>query len=479
MSVAHRKEIRLLLPAWILALTAATVPVWVLGSDIQSMEQIYFILFAAGALLLSLSSFGLEMSFGTFPSLLAQPRPRLDTWQIKVGILAAALAIVVMVACFSWWLRVQTILAGAMYLAPNYVYYLDHSWPVLFRRLLLLTAMAFAGGLWTTLLFRQIVTAFWFALLVPMVLYSASWSLFELLAEEDDHSFILAAIGLASCVYVAASYYLAQWLFLHAQVKQTQEAADPVAWSFLPAFPKPRWPVAALLVKELRLHQGTLLICVGLVLFHLAAVAVADYFPSLELKEYSLREFWMVWMVVPLVVGCASFAEERRAQTLQIAHCLPIRLIIQFFIKLLAVFGLGIFLGAVIPWSLEQLRSAVESDHPTITGMLIAATIITAIGCYASSLSAALLQAIGAAIASTISVFVLFIVVVELFHFNDRAIGEALPHLFWPAFIVTCLFLSYFNFKQLRVTWRLWLRNGLILTAVVYSLFAMATYIYT
>jgi hypothetical protein len=235
----------------------------------------------------------------------------------------------------------------------------------------------------------------------------------------------------------------------------------------------------ALLVKELRLHQGTLLICVGLVLLHLAAEAVAEYFPSWELKEYSLRGFWMVWMVVPLVVGCASFAEERRAQTLQIAHCLPIRLIIQFCIKLLVVFGLGIFLGAVMPWLLEQLRPVVGSDNPAITGLLVVATITTAIGCYASSLSGALLQAIGAAIATTISVIVMFMVVVEWFHFSDRAIGEALPHFLWPASIVTCLFLSYGNFKQLRITWRLWLRNGLILMAVVFSLLALANYIYT
>jgi hypothetical protein len=94
--------------------------------------------------------------------------------------------------------------------------------------------MAFAGGLWTTLLFRQMVTAFWFALLVPMVLYSACWSLFELLAEEDDSSFIMAAIGLASCVYVAAGYYLARWLFLHAKSNRRRRPRTPWHGHFCP-----------------------------------------------------------------------------------------------------------------------------------------------------------------------------------------------------------------------------------------------------
>src|SRR5580700_2507607 len=107
MNAALRKEIRLLLPAWILALVAATVPAWVMGLD----PQVCSVLFSAGVLLLSLSSFGLEMSLGTFPSLLAQPRPRVDTWRLKIGLLAGGLALVVMVAALSWWLRMRMLLA--------------------------------------------------------------------------------------------------------------------------------------------------------------------------------------------------------------------------------------------------------------------------------------------------------------------------------------------------------------------------------
>jgi hypothetical protein len=177
MNVALRKEIRLLMPAWIVALLAATLPIWLLGFDVGPVEQISFILFTGGALLLSVSSFGTEMSFGTFPSLLAQPQPRVATWRLKIGVLAAAHALIVVACCLSWWLRAQATLFD--------------SWGAMVSResvqtILLLMALAFAGGLWTTLLFRQMAVAFWFAILVPLVLYAACLPVLEQLSKEGD-----------------------------------------------------------------------------------------------------------------------------------------------------------------------------------------------------------------------------------------------------------------------------------------------------
>jgi hypothetical protein len=468
MNAALRKEVRLLMPAFIVALVTAAVPVWVVGSawmvdtDIQSIEQISFILFAAGALLLSLSSFGLEMSLGTFPSLLAQPRPRLDIWQMKIGLLAAALASVVLASGFSWWFW-----SGAM-LTEGSV------WPDNFSHILLLAVMAFAGGLWTTLLFRQMVAAFWFAIVVPVVLYSAFSPLERLLLNKYDTS--VFPLTIMTLVYAVAGYCLARWLFLHAQDKEAiEEATDTGAWSFLPAFPSPCWPVAALLVKELRLQQGTLLIGVVLLLLHLSALAVVEHSHLLQLDYFNLRDLFMLWMVLPLVVGCASFAEERRCQTLQSTLCLPVGLIPQFVIKLMVVFGLGIFLGAGMPLLLAQLHSAEGPDNSAIKFLVLAAATITAVGCYASSLSGALLQAIGAAI----GLFMLSIIVAISFPKTAWAFDISLKNFSWPVLIATCLFLSYGNFKQLRITWRQWLRNGLILLAVIFTLGAIASYIYS
>jgi hypothetical protein len=208
------------------------------------------------------------------------------------------------------------------------------------------------------------------------------------------------------------------------------------------------------------------------------------------LNYFNLRDFFMVWMLLPLVVGCASFAEERRCQTLQSTLCLPVGLIPQFIIKLMVVLGLGIFFGAVMPLFLAHLYPGEAPggpgiagllypgeapDGPGIAGLLLAAATITAIGFYASSLSGALLQAIGAAI----GLFMLSIIVSISLPKTAWAFASSLKNFSWPVIIATCFYLSYCNFKQLRITWRLWLRNSLILMAVVFSLFAIASYIYT
>jgi hypothetical protein len=460
MNAALRKEIRLILPAWIVALVAAAIPVWLMGSgvqqlnyypqgnatiwhglsllngQIQMMHIVSLVLFSAGALLLALASFGLEMSFGTFPSLLAQPCPRLQIWSMKVGVLAAALVSVAAVAAVSWCLRLHMVHSEFLEMARGWHAGFQSNRPLDLNQMyaefargwyervqppplmdhiqciLLLAVLAFAGGLWTTLLLRQIVTAFWFAIVVPWVLFVFSPFL-KMPSEGISASFNNGLLAMMTLGYGVVGYCLARWLFLHAQDKQAQEATNVVAWSFLPAFSKARRPVpvAALLVKELRLQQGTLAIAPVLVLLHLAAMAAPGYFPHALASSYSSFAYiWMVWWMAPLLVGCASVAEERRGQTLQNILCLPVERIIQFTIKLLVVFGLGLFLGAVMPWWLERLAPAGDLDHNMVTdlglsGLLLTAAITTGIGCYASSLSGTFLQAIGATVGSSLRRF--------------------------------------------------------------------------
>ena len=128
-----------------------------------------------------------------------------------------------------------------------------------------------------------------------------------------------------------------------------------------------------------------------------------------------------------------------------------------------------------MPLLLAQLHSAEGPDNSAIKFLVLAAATITAVGCYASSLSGALLQSIGAAI----GLFMLSIIVAISFPKTAWAFDISLKNFSWPVLIATCLFLSYGNFKQLRITWRQWLRNGLILLAVIFTLGAIASYIYS
>jgi hypothetical protein len=260
-----------------------------------------------------------------------------------------------------------------------------------------------------------------------------------------------------------AGFFLARWLFLHAEDKPEREAADEMAWSFLPVFRTRRRPMAALLVKELRLQQGTLVIAGALLLLHLAAVAAPAYLPRAVASKYSwLESIWMVWFVAPLLVGCASVAEERRGRTLESTLCLPVAGTRQFAVKLLVVLGLGIFLGAVMPWVLELLRPVAGLNAPPIVeiglpNLVLVAVILTSIGCYGSSLCSTLLQAFGAALLFGVALLC-----------GITLLG-VYAKIFQPVLIIVSLYLSYANFKQSRITWRQLIRNGNIWLAAIFA----------
>jgi len=255
--------------------------------------------------------------------------------------------------------------------------------------------------------------------------------------------------------------------------------------SFLPAFATPRRPapVAALLVKELRLQDGTLVVAAVLVLLHLAALATPLYFTSWGAKYPFIENTWMLWCLAPLLVGCSSIAEERRGRTLEGSLCLPVGRMRQFVVKLLVAFGVGIFLGAVMPWLLEQLRYGENPGlFPTaergLPWLLLTAGVITAIGFYASSLTGTLLQALATAIGVWLLSCLALALLFHNFDYMHDSGDRVAPSLVaaWSWLIATLslpiaaiLFLSYANFKQLRITWRHWLRNSAIWLSVVFG----------
>src|SRR6266704_6281186 len=82
------KEIRLLLPAYVMALLLAIVPIWLLPGD-PGAATIFS--FCFGTVILALSSFGREFALRTFPLLLAQPLERSRIWWTKIRVLAIAM----------------------------------------------------------------------------------------------------------------------------------------------------------------------------------------------------------------------------------------------------------------------------------------------------------------------------------------------------------------------------------------------------
>src|SRR5437660_4384365 len=170
-------------------------------------------------------------------------------------------------------------------------------------------------------------------------------------------------------------------------------------------------PLRALLRKEFRLQHINLLLAAGLLLLHGAAVLIrrlnADYFVVHRSEAMILESVPLLWMAMPLLVGCVAIAEERKLGTLEGFLCLPTNRRLQFVMKLVLALSLGIFFGGVTPLLVEWLGNFLAaSSHPSglaiegevmsvVTTLLFGSAGITLLSLYASTLTHNTLQALG------------------------------------------------------------------------------------
>src|ERR1035438_7946372 len=151
-----KKEIRLLLPSFIVAVLLAMVQGITRPYDFYVASLLFF-----GLTIMALTTIGRETSLNTFSLLMSQPTERMRIWQTKLSVLAGAFltVFIVWLVAFgiAWW--TSSVDADAAENSYN-----------LFIAICLIATATFTGGLWTTLLLRQIAGAFWLTLLVPATL---------------------------------------------------------------------------------------------------------------------------------------------------------------------------------------------------------------------------------------------------------------------------------------------------------------------
>ena len=350
------KEIRLLLPGWaaslLLALCTGLIPEdpHYYPAFTVALSLIPFLLCPAMLMMTTLNSFGGEFSAGTFSLLLAQPASRRRIWRTKTLLLAAAVLSVWLTWCISYSVQ------GPMRTAGWY-----SSREVWLPSALLVLAL-YSGGLWTVLLFRQVAAAFWFTVLIPAALFMIT---INFLPDFVSAQTALTAMTIVFGVYGLAGIGLARWLFFRAQDVHWLGGAF-----VMPEMPGRTWfkigsgecrlwrPRTALLRKELQLHQSQFLMAGGLLLLHLGALVTRKlgHFAKNSTEEVVLDAFWVFWLVMPLLTGCAAVAEERKLGTLESQLCLPAKRRTQFILKLFVTLALAVGLGTLIPWLLEGSR---------------------------------------------------------------------------------------------------------------------------
>jgi len=462
---------------------------------------------------MALNSFGSEISFGTFSNLLAQPVARQRIWRVKILLLAGALLVIGCLWCLFFYLRY------APFKIPEN--------PQNFRDVAVCAWMfllvVFAGGLWTVLLFRQVAAAFWFTLLVPGMILVLTSSLTTGLSETVAEILLVTVLG----SYALGGFWFARWLFLRAQDTQWTGGTIvmPEMRGFFNRFAKSgarrRWcPRFALWRKELQLHQSQLVIAGVLALLHVAVIATRKLgqFPKNSATEIILESFWGLWLVLPLLVGCAAMAEERKMGILETQLCLPVKRRTQFRIKFAVVLIFAVAFGNFVPWLLEgsKVLPKVHPEHlvgeifgngnighdhgdshvPT-TGTGVAAWMMFSvlkalyplmpflflaaisagmgtIAFYGSSLARNTLQGLAPSVLGLLLVWFIGFVASMPHEFGLGFLwhGPLFYLIATPVMIAVVVVLAYGNYQRMRITGNVWLKN--LLTLVIALAFVTA-----
>jgi len=474
MSPLLRKETRLLLPSWIAALVAATAPLWMW----HDLEGLVPVLFGVAILALVLSPFGLETSYGTFGLLLVQPEDRRRFWRIKTGLLAVALV-------STGALFILCLLNSSMAVSevsddnPKFLI-----WGVL------LTFLAFSGGLWTTLLLRDMVSAFFCTLIVPFIISGAVMACVTYWIDKVDEQKAFEPIMWgALAAYGVAGFWWARRLFLRAQdvgwtggqISLTSVRGISLRWLAF-EFKGPQNPWTALVKKELQLQEIIMFLIPVLTLVHFALLTAYHFAPQRLSKEMCYNAIPFIWLVtVPFVIGCVTVAEERRLNTLEGQLCLPVTKRGQFAVKLAVALVLGIVLGGIIPWVLLRIGGQSPKDFEMRYVVEIAAA-ITGIAFYASTVSRGLLQALPTTVCiPMVAGMVMALIAKFVAKSNGNnymwLFSSLFPTMVWPALIITLVWLAFNNYKRLQIGWRVWLgdfgRAGAVFGCVTLGFFAI------
>jgi ABC-type transport system involved in cytochrome c biogenesis ATPase subunit len=187
----------------------------------------------------------------------------------------------------------------------------------------------FATALWSTLLLRQVAAALWITLLVPVTLFA--WAVVSMVKYSDT------VLALAICAVTAPLFLVGFWwarrLFFRAQdVGWSGGVISLPDWPFSAALPgnmispRNRKPIFALMKKEFQLQQVSLMGAVGLLALHIGIIALRKYhqFARDSAGEVVTCIFWILWLVMPVIIGCMAVAEERSLGVMegQLCHLL-------------------------------------------------------------------------------------------------------------------------------------------------------------
>jgi ABC-type transport system involved in multi-copper enzyme maturation permease subunit len=500
-----KKEIRLIFPAWFAVLVLeATLP-WMLNDNNPAFEILPYFFFL-GIIIPAISSFGREFSSGTFQMLMSQPIERGRIWRIKMVVLACSSTLIFLVYFLSCQLKLETYGFDYNRFESTYAYGLQSmntfdAYRVSITASPIVGLVALVGGLWTTLLFRQVATGFWATLLAPAGL--ATLVFYFIPARASGQTFHLV-LGITAVAYILTGLWAARRLFYSAQdIGWTGGTVSLDRWRYFEAATETSTntrrfrPIFAILQKEFQLHAITLVGAIALLILQIAIFFVRAHYLKFHKSSDVIPEtyfFSFLWLLLPLVIGCASIAEERKPGILDNQFCLPVSKRSQFLIKFLPAIIFGVLLGGIVPLALEMMAGlfgapnemfkATDDKHQIFVGVILYLSLgFSLAGFYGSALAKNFLQALSIAIAVIVCCFFLMPAVEGFNHMIPRLFpryAENLgsfynyggfviisPILFGLIALIVIpfilIYISYLNFTHAFDTRHSWRRNFLVL----------------
>jgi hypothetical protein len=481
------KECRALAPMWGVALLLVVVPivVWPVTRDSDSVLVFATFGFGLSVVLLSVASFGKEFAHGTYGLLLAQPVSRWLLWWEKTLVLGAALrsVVVVFVGAVLVFRQVQNPFTGP---------FADASAGQFLLVGLLVASAAYGGGLCLTLLLRQANGAFWLALFLPLTTgLGVNWVMDKLVADHDAAlTWTLAVLG-----YSAVTYLLGLRLFLKREdvAWLTGDVTIPMAPAWLVRRAGQRQPgrrsgpTATILLKELHLQQVNFLFGLLLVPLFLGVVLAertgARVIEDLKLAAVLRSFYFMLWALLPFLIGAASIVEERRLGLLEWQQSLPISRPRQYVVKLLVACGVSLILAALLPWLLEQtgvvwtLTTPLERtafEWKMLLPLAVAVPLATLVGVFASSVTRNLLHAL----TLTVGLVAVSWLLVAGFALAFSPVLPLVAIIGLPVSFVVLWVLAFRNYCETALGVRLWLMNLGVLLAMFGVVFATSMGLY-
>ena len=173
-----------------------------------------------------------------------------------------------------------------------------------------------------------------------------------------------------------------------------------------------------------------------------------------------INNIWVIWFVLPLFVGSMSVAEERRFAMLDGCLTQPVSRIAQFLTKFLVTIAVAIFLGAIIPWTLEHLGTLFGLKNELMAegsfgGFLTAAIVIASCAFFASTVARNPIEAICLGGVLTPIVYVTYQLLAS--NKDERGLvsqfGLLTFYIFNPICLSTVVYLAWKNFQCTHLRW--------------------------